>query len=96
MPSHGDRDGGKRRMFAFPRVKSAEWLQWHYDEWLQDLSLGRRAGNNQALPVQDSDLQTLWMTVHELTSNKTLIPVDVIMFKIMALDCLTLSQISKS
>lgn len=35
MPSRGGRDGGRRREFAFPRVKNAEWLQ--------DLSLVRHA-----------------------------------------------------
>lgn len=36
----------------------------------------------------------LKLTVRELTGKKALIPVDVIMFKIMALDSLALSQVS--
>lgn len=64
MPSHGGRDGGKRKMFAFPRVKGAEWLQ--------DLSLVRRAEKNQALPLQDSAPQTHWYIEAVLLDSKDL------------------------
>jgi len=33
--------------------------------------------------------------VHEQTGKKALLPVDVIIFKVMALDCLALSQLSQ-
>lgn len=51
-------------MFAFPRVKNAEWLQ--------DLSPVRQAGKNQALPLQDSGPQAHWYMEAVLMYSKDL------------------------